>query len=142
MTTSNLEHNETLAYFGFRQKFIEKSMIIIEENSSEYSSPKKFITASGFYSNNASQRDLLRPESYLGIGGTNRVERDSFECLNRGQFTPTKFYQSFILESPEVIHPQPFQRKITFNYISPGPIINKNAIKLNRQQSNLSLKSE
>ena len=83
MTTSNVEHNEALAYEGFRPKMIEKSMMIIEEKSSEYSSPKKFITASGFMDKNTSQSDLLMPDNYLGVRRSNVLQRKSFDCENR-----------------------------------------------------------
>ncbi len=47
MTASNID-GDNLINSSFRPKAIEQSMMIIEENSSEQSSPKKFITASGF----------------------------------------------------------------------------------------------
>ena len=79
MTTSQMEHSEALNYEGFRPKAVEKSMMIIEEKSSEYSSPKKFITASGFMEKNLSQTNLLRPESCLGVRKENLVQRKSFD---------------------------------------------------------------
>lgn len=80
MTTSQMEHNEALAYGGLRPKAVEKSMMIIEEKSSEYSSPKKYITASGFMEKNLSQTDLFRPESFLGVKRENLVHRNNFDC--------------------------------------------------------------
>jgi hypothetical protein len=90
MTTSHLEHSDLIAYESLRPKVIEKSMMMIEEKSSEYSSPKKFITASGFMDKNLSQTDLSRPENFLGVRRGNIVERKSLNCENSNYLTPMK----------------------------------------------------
>lgn len=58
MTNSNIE---TKYYLNLGSKKVENSMMIIEENNSELSSPKKFITSSGFVEKGRSQKDVLRP---------------------------------------------------------------------------------
>lgn len=125
MTTSGLEHNQSLAYTGFRPKMIEKSMMIIEQNSSEYSSPKKMVTASGFLDNGMSQRDLLRPESCLGVGGERRIGIKNIECQNKAEFTPPKINKSIRMARPEINSFESSKRRITFNYMSPSQVINK-----------------